>query len=84
MTNLDVWSPRKPQAVFRRSPMPSRKLASPFFLQLSTEEKLVQDDRAALRPAQMVENKLSGMLKGAFVLVSQLRLMDLVRRGSGS
>jgi hypothetical protein len=48
------------------------------------EEKLIQDDRAALRPSQMVENKLSGMLKEAFVLVSHLRFMDMMRRGSHS
>ena len=48
------------------------------------EEKLIQDDRAALRPSQMVDNKLSGMLKEAFVLVSQLRFINLIRRGSSS
>jgi len=49
-----------------------------------TEEKLIQDNRATLRPSQMVDNKLSGMLKEAFVLVSQLRFMDIIRRGSNS
>jgi hypothetical protein len=48
------------------------------------EEKLIQDHRAALRPSQMVEHKLSGMLKEAFVLVSQLRFKDMIRRGSQS
>jgi hypothetical protein len=84
MTNIDLRNPRKPQVLARRGHVSSKKVANPFFVQPAAEEGLIQDDRAALRPAQMVENKLSGMLKGTFVLVSQLRLMDLIRRGSGS
>ena len=40
------------------------------------EEMLVPDDRSAMGPAQMVEDKLSEVLKGASV-VSQLRLKTL-------
>jgi hypothetical protein len=46
------------------------------------EETLVQDDRGSMRPAQMVENKLSGLLPGAHVLVSQLRFKGLIGRRS--
>jgi hypothetical protein len=83
--NYHLRVPRARQVPFRFDPRSPKQLAaSQVFLQPGPEEGLIQDDRAALRPAQMVENKLSGVLKGAFVLVSQLRLMDLIRRGSGS
>jgi hypothetical protein len=44
------------------------------------EEVLVRDDRGSLRPAQMVERKLSGLLPGAFLRVSQLRFRGLINR----
>jgi hypothetical protein len=37
------------------------------------DEELILDDRSEKRPAQIVEDKLSGMLKGRCVKVSQLR-----------
>jgi hypothetical protein len=42
------------------------------------DEELVVDDRSELRPAQMVEDKVSGMLKGQCVKVSQLRLRSII------
>jgi hypothetical protein len=42
------------------------------------DEELVVDDRSELRPAQIVEDKLSGMLKGQCVKVSQLRLRSII------
>jgi hypothetical protein len=45
-----------------------------------SEEVLVQDDRALIRPAQMVDNKLCDRLRGAIHLVSQLRLKELIGR----
>lgn len=42
------------------------------------EEQLIVDDRADTRPAQMVEDKLTGLLKGDFMMVSQLRLKRLI------
>jgi len=42
------------------------------------EEELVVDDRAGIRPAQMVEDKLTDILKGDFMMVSQMRLKDLL------
>lgn len=46
------------------------------------DEQLIVDDRADRRPAQMVEEKLSGMLKGDFAMVSQLRMKRLIGRRS--
>jgi hypothetical protein len=46
----------------------------------NAEEVLVQDDRGSLRPAQMVERKLSGLLPGASLLVSQLRFRGIITR----
>jgi hypothetical protein len=37
------------------------------------EETLVADDRAALTPSQLVEQKLIGMLKASPLLVSQVQ-----------
>jgi len=42
------------------------------------DEESVVDDRAAIRPAQMVEEKLSRMLHGDCVRVSQLRLRAII------
>ena len=49
---------------------------------VAAEEQLIVDDRADRRPAQMVEEKLSGMLKGDFSIVSQLRTKNLIGRRS--
>lgn len=40
----------------------------------SHEEMLVVDDRAALRPAQVVESKLTRLLQGASLPVSHLQM----------
>lgn len=45
---------------------------------INEEESLVLDDRAAIRPAQMVENKLSRILRGSCLGVSHLRLKSLI------
>ncbi len=42
------------------------------------EEMLIVDDRTAIRPAQMVENKLLGLLGASPVGVSSLRLSRLL------
>ena len=46
------------------------------------EEELIMDDRWNLRPAQIVEDKLANLLKGEFVMVSQLRLKSLIANRS--
>jgi hypothetical protein len=59
----------------------SDMLASPTIPALmwaGNEEELVPDSRAELSPAQMVEDKLTGMLKGDGLVVSQLRFKKLI------
>ena len=43
------------------------------------EEALVVDERSALRPAQVVENKLMRMIKNASLPVSHLQMRGLLR-----
>jgi hypothetical protein len=81
----DLRTFRKHTATLRFDPWSPKKAApNQVLFQPGSDEKLIQDARAALRPAQMVENKICRMLRGAFVMVSQLRLIDMIRRGSGS
>lgn len=42
-------------------------------------EELIVDDRSGIRPAQMVENKLSRILKGSSIPVSHLLMRKLLR-----
>jgi hypothetical protein len=44
------------------------------------DEVLIPDDRASLSPAQLVERKLSLLLRGGTVPVSHLRMNRLCRR----
>lgn len=43
-------------------------------------EELIVDDRAGIRPAQMVENKLARILKGSSIPVSHLLMRKLLHR----
>jgi hypothetical protein len=45
----------------------------------SHEEVLVVDDRAALRPAQIVESKLTRLLQEASLPVSHLQMRSMLR-----
>jgi len=45
---------------------------------LDAEESLVNDERSGIRPAQMVERKLTGLTKNSFLCVSQLRLKGII------
>ncbi len=47
---------------------------------LKNEEELIPDDRAAIGPAQMVENKLNQMRSGTFLGVSSLRLQNMISK----
>jgi hypothetical protein len=58
-----------------RSPLPTAK---PVTVRTEGEEMLVIDDRSAIRPAQMVEDKLLRLLEGSPVGVSGLRLSRLI------
>jgi hypothetical protein len=42
------------------------------------DEELILDDRSEMRPAQIVEDRLSGMLKGYCVRVSQLPFRSII------
>jgi hypothetical protein len=42
-------------------------------------EELIVDDRSAISPAQMVENKLTRMLKDASLPVSHLQMRGILR-----
>ena len=61
----------------RRSRRPAVAAASASFP--SDEEVLVIDARATVRPAQVVENKLTRLLQEASVPVSHLQMRGLLR-----
>jgi hypothetical protein len=46
----------------------------------ATDEVLVVDERCGLRPAQVVESKLTRMLKDASLPVSHLQMRGLLRQ----
>ena len=76
---------RLPRAAQTTLPAPSgsrgaKGTTAPATLVAEKEETLVQDDRAAVRPALMVENKLSDMLKDSFIRVSELRQQNLIKQ----
>jgi hypothetical protein len=56
------------------------RLTEVILASLKNEEELVVDDRAAIGPAQMVENKLNQMRSGAFLGVSNLRLQNMISK----
>ena len=45
---------------------------------MGADEELVLDGRSERRPAEQVEDRLSGMLKGDSVMISQLRTKSLI------
>ena len=55
-----------------------RSIFDQFAPSLGQEEVLVVDDRAHLRPAQIVESKLTRLLQGASVPVSHLQMRALL------
>lgn len=68
-TNVQTTTIRKQRvaALRPRPPQPRR---------VECEETLVRDNRAELRPAELVERKLRGILKYALIPVSQIRLSE--------
>ena len=69
--------PRSISSVAGRSLLNSRFTAVDTVVH-EPEESLVGDERCGQRPAQMVERKLTRLLKGSFALVSQLRLEGMI------
>ena len=55
------------------------RLAPESMPSLGHEEVLVVDDRAALRPAQVVETKLTRLLQEASLPVSHLQMRAMLR-----
>jgi hypothetical protein len=47
---------------------------------LAADEDLIPDQRAELTPAQLVERKLSVLLRGGSIPVSHIRMAKLCRR----
>jgi hypothetical protein len=55
------------------------RLAADALPMAGHEEVLIVDDRAALRPAQIVESKLARLLQEATLPVSHLQMRGLLR-----
>lgn len=70
-------TPRQPQG-YNSSSHAAGKLTMRH-LASSCEESLVADIRAHRTPAQEVEQRLVGMLRGKFIPVSQVRSASLLR-----
>ena len=71
------------QTVLRHLPITKRSEEKAHMTLLTAnkyaqEEMLIVDARTAIRPAQMVENKLDQILQGSFVGISHLRLRSLI------
>jgi len=64
----------------RAATLPGRLTREGLVHELLSEETLVVDDRSAVSPAQMVENKLTRMLKEASLPVSHLQMRGLLRK----
>jgi hypothetical protein len=65
--------------VLGRNEKPMGRLGPESISPPGHEEVLVVDDRAALRPAQVVESKLTRMLQEASLPVSHLQMRSLLR-----
>jgi hypothetical protein len=62
-----------------RHERPGYRLAAEVSSPAQHEEVLVVDERAALRPAQVVESKLTRLLQETSLPVSHLQMRGLVR-----
>ena len=72
--------PASPRRIRRRKRRVQRQPVSAGLLpSIGQEEVIVVDDRAHLRPAQIVESKLTRMLQEASVPVSHLLMRGLLK-----
>ncbi len=62
-----------------RGPSPSRSIAADRRTVAPREETLIVDERSGLRPAHVVESKLTRMLKEASLPASHLQMRGLLR-----
>jgi hypothetical protein len=58
----------------------SRNVSSPDSASAAPEETVVVDDRCDVSPAEMVESKLTSMLKEASLPVSHLQMRGMLRK----
>jgi hypothetical protein len=78
-TNPRPIVPAVDRVIVSRNDRPASRLVTDTLPLTSHEEVLVVDDRAALRPAQVVESKLSRLLQEASLPVSHLQMRGLLR-----
>jgi len=72
-------APTVDRVIVSRNDRSGSRLATDALPMASHEEVLVVDDRAALRPAQVVESKLTRLLQEATLPVSHLQMRGLLR-----
>jgi hypothetical protein len=72
-------APAVDRVIVSRNNQPSSRLVTDTLPPTGYEEVLVVDDRAALRPAQVVESRLSRLLQEASLPVSHLQMRGLLR-----
>jgi len=72
-------APAVDRVIVSRNERPGSRLATDALPLAGHEEVLVVDDRAALRPAQVVESKLTRLLQEASLPVSHLQMRGLLR-----
>ncbi|MGP0062737.1 MAG: hypothetical protein ACLQGP_03925 [Isosphaeraceae bacterium] len=72
-------APAVDRVIVSRNERPGSRLATDGLPLAGHEEILVVDDRAALRPAQVVESKLTRLLQEASLPVSHLQMRGLLR-----
>jgi hypothetical protein len=72
-------APAVDRMVVGRNERPGHRLATEPSASAQHEEVLVVDDRTALRPAQVVESKLTRLLQETSLPVSHLQMRGLLR-----
>jgi len=79
MNSRPLSAPALDRVIAGRNERPTTRLVADTSPQVGHEEDLVVDDRAALRPAQVVETKLTRLLQEASLPVSHLQMRGLLR-----
>jgi hypothetical protein len=72
-------APAVDRVIVSRNDRAASRLVTDTLPPTSHEEVLIVDDRAALRPAQVVESRLSRLLQEASLPVSHLQMRGLLR-----
>jgi hypothetical protein len=78
-STMDTYAPKPANGRRNRTRKQRRSLFAGMPASLGQEEVLVVDDRAHLRPAQIVESKLTRLLQEASVPVSHLQMRGLLK-----